>query len=89
MPRLFCTLAVALMLPSILFAQQEKKSRFKPIPDNAREAILEAAPEKSTAKAAKERRVLVFYLCGGFVHQSIPYGNFAVQTLGENGMFLF
>ena len=83
MPRLFCTLAVALMLPSILFAQQEKKSRFKPIPDNAREAILEAAPEKSTAKAAKERRVLVFYLCGGVVHQSIPYGNFAVQTLGE------
>ena len=83
MPRLFCTLTLALLLPSLLFAQQDKKSRFKPIPDKARAAISAAAPGGATAKPAKERRVLVFYLCGGFVHQSIPFANFAVQTLGE------
>ncbi|MAI69432.1 MAG: glycosyl hydrolase [Rhodopirellula sp.] len=83
MPRLFCSLTLALLLPSLLLAQQEKKSRFKPIPDQAREAIAAAVPKQATAEPAKERRVLVFYRCGGFVHQSIPFGNFAVQTLGE------
>ncbi len=83
MPRLFCTLIFALLLPSFLFAQQNKKSRFKPIPDKAREAITEAVPKAATAKPAKERRVLVFSRCGGFVHQSIPFGNFAVEMMGD------
>ncbi len=83
MSRLFCTLALALLLPSLLFAQKDKKSRFKPIQENARQAITEAVPKDATAKPAKERRVLVFYRCEGFVHQSIPFGNFAVQTLGD------
>ena len=47
MPRLFCTLTLALLLPSLLFAQKDKKSRFKPIPDNARQAITEAVPNLS------------------------------------------
>ncbi|MDE0864929.1 MAG: ThuA domain-containing protein [Rubripirellula sp.] len=83
MPRLLCTLTMALLLPSILFAQNEKKPRFKPIPDQAREAITKAVPDTATAKPKKDRRVLVFSRCGGFVHQSIPFGNFAVQTLGD------
>jgi len=83
MPRLLCTLTLAFLLPSIVLAQNDKKSRFKPIPEKTRAAINQAVPDTATAKPKKERRVLVFYRCGGFVHQSIPFGNVAVQAMGD------
>ncbi len=32
----------------------------------------------------KARKILVFYRCEGFIHNSIPYANFAMETLGKS-----
>lgn len=62
----------------------EKQKRFgKPISDDDRNAIAEAAPESATAKPKKTRRALVFYRCGGFIHNSIPFANAAMEEIGK------
>jgi len=35
------------------------------------------------SKPAAERRILVFYRCETFIHTSIPFGNYALQSIGE------
>lgn len=45
--------------------------------------IKQAAPEKATRKPAKPRTVLVFSLCKGFKHSSIPYWDEALVAMGE------
>ncbi len=44
--------------------------------------ILAAAPEKPVAKPEKSRKMLVFNLCCGFKHASIPTGAKAMEILG-------
>jgi type 1 glutamine amidotransferase len=56
---------------------------FKPLAEDIQAAITEAVPSNSTAKPKQARRILVFWKCGGFVHNSIPHGNFAVQEMGS------
>jgi len=56
---------------------------FQPIPDDIQAAISEAVPSKASATPAKERRILVFWKCEGFVHSSIPHGNAAVQAMSK------
>jgi len=51
-----------------------------PAKDVAR--ITEAAPAQATAKPAKPRKLLVFNLCKGFRHSSIPYAAKAVEVMG-------
>ena len=54
------------------------------LPTADQKAKIEAAlPEAAPAKPAKPRKVLLFYRTEGFVHRSIPVGNFALQRLGE------
>ncbi len=63
--------------------QQKKAERFKPIPEDIRTAIANAVPREATAKPQKERRILAFYRCEGFIHGSIPHGNLAVQEMAR------
>jgi len=51
--------------------------------DEESRKIYSAAPAKAMATPEKERTILVFTLCRGYYHNSIPYGARAVQFLGE------
>lgn len=58
-------------------------ARGESVPEQAVEKIRAAAPDKAPAKPAKPRRLLVFTLCRGFRHGSIPYVSKALQLMGE------
>jgi type 1 glutamine amidotransferase len=47
------------------------------------EKIRKAAPEKPVIKPQKDRRILIYTDCKGFVHSAIPYGTAAIKILGE------
>jgi hypothetical protein len=53
------------------------------IPANEVEKIEQAAPAKPTVEPAKSRKLLVFDLCKGFKHGSIPYIDKALQVMGQ------
>ncbi|MBN2211508.1 MAG: ThuA domain-containing protein [Sedimentisphaerales bacterium] len=45
--------------------------------------ITEAMPDKPVVQPAKERILLVFSLCNGYKHSSIPYWNKALDVMSE------
>lgn len=45
--------------------------------------ISEAMPAKSTVRPKQPRKLLVFNLCSGYVHSSIPYAARALEIMGE------
>lgn len=45
--------------------------------------IENASPKKATVEPAKPRKLLVFWLCEGFFHKSIPLVNKAIEYMGE------
>jgi len=45
--------------------------------------IEDAVPTKATAKPTRPRKLLVFTLCKGFVHSSIPYATKALEIMGK------
>ena len=55
----------------------------KPVSDEITAKIEAAAPEKATAKPAKARKILVFWLCKGYFHESIPVANKAIEIMGK------
>jgi type 1 glutamine amidotransferase len=56
----------------------------KPLPtDDEVRKIDSAVPAKATVTPAKPRRLLVFTLCKGFYHTSIPWGAKAVELMGR------
>jgi uncharacterized protein len=63
--------------------QQKKAERFKGLTDEQQKAVSSAVPATATAKPKKERRILLFYRCEGFIHGSIPYANLAIQEMGR------
>ncbi len=87
----FLTLAFSFaMLTSLAVAQdnadpwQKKKAEsFRPLTDAQKSAIETAVPAEAVAKPKKARRVLMFYRCEGFIHGSIPYGNYAVEAMAK------
>ena len=84
-------LAVLLLLVPLTACGQDKKpdgwearkANFKPLTDKQRKTIADAIPDQPTAKPRKQRRILAFYRCGGFVHGSIPFGNAALQEMAK------
>lgn len=88
---LLSILSVSLVLTSPLIAQkkkpqtwEEKKAeKFKPLSAEEKEKIAAALPAKATAKPKKDRKLLVFYRCGGFIHTSIPAINHAIVEMGK------
>lgn len=75
------TLAFASILLTITLAVPTRADN--PIPPEALAKIRAAAPDKAPAKPAQPRRVLVYTACKGFVHDAIPFGTAAVETLGR------
>jgi type 1 glutamine amidotransferase len=51
--------------------------------DEVKSRIAAAAPDHAPAQPQKPRRLLVFTLCRGFAHASIPTGAAAMKVLGE------
>ena len=63
-------------------------AKFGDNPTKEHRAAIDAGLPSATAKSAKERKLLVFYRCDGFVHSSIPFGNYAMEALArETGAF--
>lgn len=62
---------------------KKKAESFKPLSAEQKAAIENALPNESDAKPKKERRVLVFYRCEGFIHSSIPHANYALEAMGK------
>ncbi len=87
MKNTICLILIALLLPLAATAQDKNTDdwakRFKPLTDQQRQQIADAVPSQATAKPQQERRVLAFYRCGGFVHNSIPFGNAALQAMAK------
>lgn len=46
--------------------------------------IQAAVPQKPTIKPKKDRKLLVFSLCKGYRHSSVPYAAKALEIMGEN-----
>jgi len=63
--------------------EKKKAEQFKPLTADQQAAIAKAIPGELSAKPKRERRILVFYRCEGFVHNSIPFANFAFQEMGR------
>jgi len=53
------------------------------LPADDVQKIRDAAPDKAFAAPAKARKLLVFTLCNGYKHSSIPYCTKALQVIGE------
>jgi hypothetical protein len=50
--------------------------------------IEQAVPVKATVQSAKPRKLLVFNLCNGFKHDSIPYWDKALEIMGaKSGVY--
>lgn len=45
--------------------------------------IIDAMPSRATVAPKRPRKLLVFNLCKGFVHSSIPYGAKALEVMGK------
>jgi type 1 glutamine amidotransferase len=63
--------------------QKKKAESFKPLSAEQKASIENAVPKEAVAKPKKERRILVFYRCEGFIHSSIPFANLALETMGK------
>lgn len=83
----------ALFSVALLPAEEKKKpqtweekaaERFKNNPTADHKKVIDAAIPKPTATPKKERKVLVFYRCEGFIHTSIPFGNYAMEAIAEH-----
>lgn len=63
--------------------EEKRDARLKPVTEAQMASIREAVPAKASAQPTKARKILVFWRCGGFIHTSIPCGNYALKTMGE------
>lgn len=90
-PKSFTLPTLFLLLIASLANAQEKKDawletkakRFKPLTEEQQTAIRNAIPNDVAASPKQPRKVLIFDRCEGFVHASIPFGNFAMAEMGE------
>jgi type 1 glutamine amidotransferase len=68
--------------------EAKKAAQFKPLSNEQQQAIEAAVSKLEANKPKQERRVLVFYRCEGFIHNSIPYANLALEKMGlKTGAF--
>ncbi len=58
-------------------------ARFGDNPTEEHKAEINANLPEATNSPDTPRKVLVFYRCDGFIHTSIPFCNFAMQSIGE------
>ena len=63
--------------------QAQSPAKLREVTPEEVEKIEKAMPTKSTVSPAKPRKLLVFWLCEGFFHTSIPVVNKALEIMGE------
>ncbi len=80
---LLVTGAVALVFVLFMTGCAQKQKQLSPVSASILEKIDNAAPAKATVKPAKSRKILVFYLCKGYYHESIPVTNKAIELMGK------
>ncbi len=57
--------------------------RFGDTPTAEHKQLIDANLPVATAAPKKSRRILCFYRCEGFIHTSIPFCNYAMESMGE------
>lgn len=68
--------------------EEKAAARLKEPTEEQKTMIQKAAPSSATAEPKKDRKILVFWRCEGFIHTSIPFANYALQELGaKTGAF--
>jgi len=77
----FAFLMIAGMTASVALAQPPEKIR-QPS-ERMIKRITEAMPSNPTARPAGPRKLLVFWRCEGFFHNSIPVANKAFEIMGQ------
>ncbi|MDP6547057.1 MAG: ThuA domain-containing protein [Phycisphaerae bacterium] len=80
------SLAVVAITVLILFSQTVVKGgprKLRPVKEADVKKLTDAAPKKATAKPLKVRKLLVFYLCQGYYHGSIPVGVKCIEIMGR------
>jgi len=87
---LFCALAATCLVLAQSKPDEKPKTweekateRFGDTPTPEQKTVIEAAVPSTAPAPAKERKVLVFYRCEGFIHTSIPFANHALKQIGE------
>jgi type 1 glutamine amidotransferase len=75
-------LFAALVLCGLILPASAQKGP-KPVPPDRIKKIEAALPAQAPAKPARPRKVLVFTLATGFVHESIPTGARAIEMMGK------
>jgi type 1 glutamine amidotransferase len=82
-PARFLAAAGALVLGLIGAAIGAEDHPWPPVPEDMVKKIAEAMPGKPQVTPAKPRKLLVFTLCSGARHGSIPFISKAIEILGE------
>lgn len=75
----FAVICLSLLMNSLLFSQGELS---KPSQEEIAK-MEEAMPNKAIIEPKKPRKLLVFNLCQGFRHSSIPYWDKALQIMAQ------
>ena len=83
MKKLLLSLFTGALLLAPLTAKEKAQRQWPKLNEADQRSIQQAIPQKLSAKVAQERKVLVFYRCEGFVHPSIPFGNYTLKQMGE------
>ena len=87
MRRTWMVLAVIVLAAAVLVAglnaAQKKKPQGMEVKAAEVEKVRAALPEKATAAPKKARKLLIFNLCRGFRHGSIPIGAKAIELMGQ------
>jgi len=75
---LFTVWCVSMMNLSLVSAQRQRG-----VSEEEIKKMEEAMPTKAVVEPAKPRKLLVFNLCQGFRHSSIPYWDKALEIMGK------
>ncbi len=63
--------------------REKAAERFKDNPTDEHKALIDEAIPTLKAEPKSKRKVLLFYRCEGFIHTSIPFGNYAMQSIAK------
>jgi len=74
---------VVMFVAAALARASEPKGGWATVPPGDVEKITKAVPEKAPATPKQPRKVLVFWLCEGFPHACIPWGNKMLEIMAE------
>ena len=63
--------------------EEHKVAKLKPVTAEEKEDIAKAIPAKASKTPKKDRKLLIFYRCEGYVHAAIATANYAIPEMGE------